>query len=123
MLLLAPAAAAQACGGAADKQVESSRYAVAYRTQPDRIPVGRHFSVEFSVCPKAGAPAPENVTVDAHMPEHRHGMNYKPQVTTLADGRYRAEGLMFHMPGRWEFMIDVRAAGRTDRLTPSLVLE
>jgi len=30
---------------------------------------------------------------------------------------------MFHMPGRWEFIFDVRADGRTDRLTRSMTLE
>ena len=41
------------------------------------------------------------------MPEHRHGMNYKPEVKRLAPGRWRAEGLMFHMPGKWEFVFTV----------------
>jgi hypothetical protein len=38
-------------------------------------------------------------------------------------GRYRAEGLMFHMPGRWEFVFDVRAGGRTERLLRSVRIE
>jgi cytochrome c peroxidase len=44
------------------------------------------------------------------MPEHRHGMNYAPEVKPLGPGRWRAEGLMFHMPGKWEFVFEVRAA-------------
>ena len=91
-----------------------------------RVPalaVGKLFAFEFAVCPKSGEQLPESVRVDAGMPEHRHGMNYRPTLTALGAGRYRAEGMMFHMPGRWELVFELRAAGRTDRLAKSIVLE
>ena len=103
--------------------VESARYTLAWRTQPAAIPVGGHFAIDFVVCPKAGVPMPKSLRIDAQMPEHRHGMNYKAQVVAASGGRYNADGLMFHMPGRWEFIFDVRSSGRTDRLTQSFVLE
>lgn len=124
--MFAPAiATAQDCNPAlrGGKQVESARYSVGFRTQPERIAVGKHFSIELAICPKAGVQLPESVRVDAHMPEHRHGMNYKAEVVAAPGGRYRAEGLMFHMPGRWEFIFDVRSGGKTDRLAQSLALE
>ena len=121
------AAAAQACvpdlPGVAASTVRSPRYALAFRTQPDKISIGKHFTVELALCSVQGAALPESVKVDAHMPEHRHGMNYKASVTALPGGRYRAEGLMFHMAGRWEFVFELRAAGKTDRLTQSIVLD
>ncbi len=118
-------AAAQACGPEmpGSRQVESARFAVVYRTVPGKVAVGRHFAVELAVCPKGGGQPPDSVRIDAQMPEHRHGMNYKADVIALPAGGYRAEGLMFHMPGRWEFIFDLRSGGRTDRLTQSLVLE
>ncbi len=124
-LLLPAVAAAQDCspvlpGGT---QLESARYSLGYRAVPGKPAVGKHFSLEIAVCPKPGTAAPESVRVDAHMPEHRHGMNYKAQVVAASGGRYQADGLMFHMPGRWEFIFDVRSSGRTDRLTQSFVLE
>ena len=61
--------------------------------------------------------------VDAHMPAHRHGMNYLPSVTTSSAGRHRAEGLMFHMPGRWEFVFVLRAGGAVERLTHAVTLD
>ena len=103
------------------EKLESPRYALSYRAEP--IAVGRLFALEFSVCPKTGARFPENVRVDASMPEHKHGMNYRPTVTVRAAGGYRAEGMMFHMPGRWELVFELRAAGRTERLAKSIVLE
>jgi hypothetical protein len=125
VLLLPVAGMAQECnpvvpGG---KQLETARFSLGYRTLPGAPAVGRHFALEMAVCPKAGTAAPESVRVDAHMPEHRHGMNYKAQVVAAPGGRYKAEGLMFHMPGRWEILFDVRSGGKTDRLTQSIVLE
>jgi cytochrome c peroxidase len=99
-------------------RLESPRFVLAFRASPE---VGKFFSLDIAVCAKAGA-LPESLKVDAHMPEHRHGMNYAPEVKPLGPGRWRAEGLMFHMPGKWEFVFEVRAAGTTDRLAHGFVL-
>lgn len=123
-VLLAPVAAmAQSCAVAGATSIESPRYTLAYRAEPANVAVGRHFALELSVCPKTGASLPVSVGVDATMPEHRHGMNYKAKVVPLEAGRYRAEGLMFHMPGRWELVFDLRSEGKTDRLKHSIVLQ
>jgi hypothetical protein len=124
---VAAAAAAEPCravqqGGG--EPIESTDYLLVYRTTPAPIVLGQHFSMEVVVCAKAGAPAPGAVRVDAHMPEHRHGMNYRPTVSAAGPGRYRAEGLLFHMPGHWELVFEVRAPGGTpQRLTRSVVVE
>ncbi len=97
--------------------VESPRHTLAYRTTPARPAVGKPFTVDLVVCPKDPQARITNVEVDARMPEHRHGMNYKATVKPQAEGHYRAEGLMFHMPGRWEFMFDVRDAQGVEHLT------
>jgi len=114
------AGAAQACelpGGPAQK-IQSGRTLVLYRTHPAPLKVGQHFALEFAVCP-----TPESVRVDAGMPEHRHGMNYRPSVAATGEGRYRAEGLMLHMAGRWELVFEVRSAGKTERVAQSIRLE
>ena len=111
--------AAQACELPAGARTESASFTLAYRTVPARIALGEHFALEYAVCPKTGGAAPERVSADAWMPEHRHGMNYKASVTALGDGRFRAEGLLFHMPGRWEFVFE--AGG--ERLAHSVRLE
>lgn len=82
------------------------------------IAVGRHFAIEVQVCPTSAV----LVRVDATMPEHRHGMNYRPSVKRVGDGRWRAEGLMLHMPGRWELRLDLQSAGRTDVLLDTISL-
>jgi hypothetical protein len=107
----------------AGNRVDSPDYVLGYRTVPPKIEIGKHFSVEAVVCPKAAAPPPKTVAVDAHMPEHRHGMNYRATVSSQGEGRYRADGLMFHMPGRWQFVFEVEGASKRERLTKDVVVE
>ena len=123
-ILIAPAAWAQSCPDIAGAvKVESERYVVAYRTRPAKIVIGQHFTMDLAVCPRVGQSAAEHVRVDAYMPEHKHGMNYKVTVQPGDGGRYRAEGFMFHMPGRWELIFEVRGKGRTDRVKRSVMLD
>lgn len=102
--------------GAGTERMESERFVVAYRSVPPAIAVGEYFGLDIAVCGKDGA-SPDSLRVDAHMPAHRHGMNYAPKIEPAGPGRWHADGLMFHMPGLWELRFDVRAAGATDRLT------
>ena len=95
-------------------RLESPRFVVAFKTNP--VEVSKHFSVDVAACAKRGNPAPEALKVDAHMPEHKHGMNYTPTVKALGPGRWRAEGFLFHMPGRWEYVFEVSAGGKSDRM-------
>ena len=111
--------AAQACELPEGARTESAGFTLAYRTIPARIAIGEHFALEYTVCPKTGGAAPAMVSADAWMPEHRHGMNYKASVAALGDGRFRAEGLLFHMPGRWEFVFEANG----ERLAHSVRLE
>jgi hypothetical protein len=123
LLLFFAGASAHACGdtlAGAHKSVENSDYTVVYTTAPNPVEVGRHFTIDFAVCARGKAAAPREVRLDASMPVHRHGMNYRPTVTTLRPGVYRGEGLLFHMPGRWDLAFDVVGGNGTQRLTSTL---
>lgn len=102
--------------------VYSERYMLALRPDPLRLEVGLPFSLIMNVCTKRGEPA-ELVGVDATMPEHKHGMNYATTLKAMGEGRYRVEGLLFHMPGNWEVAFDVRSGGEIQRLTHDFVLK
>jgi cytochrome c peroxidase len=95
-------------------RLESARFVLAFKASPQ---VGTFFQIDVAACAKPGNPAPESLKVDAHMPEHKHGMNYAPTVKALGPGRWRAEGLLLHMPGRWEYVFELGAGGKTDRMT------
>ena len=118
-VLLSSASMVIACELPPGARVESDRLVVSYWTIPAKIAVGEPFVLEFAACPKAAAVALERVKLDAHMPEHRHGMNYRIKVVLLGSGRFHSEGWLFHMPGRWEFLFDLGA----ERLTHSVIIE
>ncbi len=116
---LLAAGSALACELPPGTRLESERLALSYRTVPPKIAVGEHFALELAVCPKQGPAFAGRVKMDARMPEHQHGMNYQPTVNLLEPGRYRSEGWLFHMPGRWEFVFDLGG----ERLTHSVRIE
>jgi hypothetical protein len=119
LAVFAPAGVdAAACGealGASVARADGERWTVAWRADPSPIPVGRHFALDIEVCPRASVAMPAKLDVDATMPAHRHGMNSAPTVKATAPGRWRAEGLLFHMPGRWELLFAAGSA-RSDRV-------
>ena len=100
----------------------SSHYLVAFRAEPLRIEVGEPFSLLVNACTRGNNPA-ELVGVDAQMPEHRHGMNYRPTIVSLGNGRFRVDGMIFHMPGRWELALDVRDGEESERLSYELIVK
>jgi len=56
------------------------------------------------------------VSFDARMPAHNHGMVVKPKVIKEGANRFRVEGVKLHMPGDWEFQVEVKADGKKDLL-------
>ncbi len=117
---LALPAGANDCGKtlaqAGRQQLAGQGYSVAFAPSRWPIAVGQHFSLALQVCAGPGQPAPTALRVDADMPAHRHGMNYRASVKDLGQGHYRAEGLMFHMPGRWRVRLELGSGAQAVRL-------
>ena len=118
-----------ACGDtlpAAGRQLlDRTGVQLAYAPQGGSVPLGRHFALDIEVCAPAGSTAPALLRVDADMPAHRHGMNYRSTLRALAPGRYVAEGLMWHMPGRWRLIFEMAAppGQPVQRITHEINLE
>ena len=102
-------------GGA---RIAGERWTAWWRSEPATVPVSEHFSIRFHLC----GPPVDRVGVRGWMPDHRHGMNYRPAVT-LNGLSGTAEGLLFHMPGRWQLILDVRGAADREKLIAGMVLE
>lgn len=103
---------------AMDNQLSADGTAVAYRTDPAKIAVGQPFSIEVVACVDGkAAAAPSRIRVDAGMPMHGHGMNYKPSESKIGPGHSKFEGLVFHMPGAWQITFDVYEGNTRKRLT------
>jgi hypothetical protein len=107
--------------GHAFERLTASDTEIAYRWEPSPLKVGQFFSAEIVAC---RSPAPiTRIALDAAMPAHGHGMNYRPKVTEIAPGHYRFTGLMLHMPGRWQITVDLYdGTNLTRRLTHTLDL-
>jgi len=125
-LALVAAPGAWACGemlrGPTDR-IENAHYEIVFVAIPSPIEPGKHFSLDIAVCQRGGALPPDTLRVDAVMPDHRHGMNYRPVAVARGGGAYRADGLMFHMPGRWDLHFDLVTSAGTERLTATRHLE
>lgn len=84
----------------------------------DAIPLAEPFGLVVTLCPARA----ELRAVDATMPAHRHGMNYRPSVERLADGRWQVDGLLWHMAGEWRLQLEVAMDGRTRALHQAVAL-
>ena len=116
LVLLPLPAMADCAADPAQMRAEGRAVTIVFRTHPARIQVGEMFSLDATLCPKAGAGVVTAFKVDASMPDHRHGMNYQPSMVRRRDNAYTASGLMFHMPGRWQFAFEVDSAGGHERI-------
>jgi len=106
-----------ACDLAGGESVElESGVSLHYRIEPSALLVGRHFSMQFLVCRDGGALVPDGFRIDALMPAHGHGMNYKASVELQPDGLVQAAGMLFHMPGSWQVRIYLSYDGRERRV-------
>lgn len=116
--VLAARATAGGCpvGEGGFELVTAGDVAVGFRPEPAPLAVGRDFELDVGVCTvPGGAPLDAALDVDAAMPAHGHGMNYRPVVQRTGPGRYRVRGLMLHMPGRWVLRFAVRDDAGTTR--------
>jgi hypothetical protein len=86
----------------------------------DDIPVAQPFSMRVTVCNDSTI---NDLRVDAIMPAHRHGMNYTPQITTVGDGVFEVDDMLFHMPGVWEVQVNVAFDMRTELYTSDITLK
>ena len=102
----AAAAACEPPALAGATRIEGKQHVLLVRSEPAPPPLNAGFRVEIAACARSGS-AVATPRIDAWMPAHRHGMNYRPDVRSMAPGTFRAEGLLLHMPGRWEFVIEV----------------
>lgn len=90
---------------------------VYYRLEPEVLSLSEHFSMRLRVCRGQDAAQIEKFKIDARMPAHNHGMNYRPAVSELGDGLLQVSGMLFHMPGLWRIVVDFVSAERRHRFS------
>jgi hypothetical protein len=123
-MLFAQASFAACVDGSSTHRLKAvnSDFVIGFSPSVWPIPVGKLFSVDFEVC---GAIAIAGIKIDADMPAHKHGMNYKPKISQTSSG-YVAEGMMFHMPGKWRVTFELvpkDGASNAVRLTQEISID
>ena len=109
-----PASAPESAPAPKDGKLEGSADGVSVTLQldPPLPPMGSMFAVETTVVDASGKPLdPETFSLDAGMPAHRHGMVTQPKHEELEPGKFRSEGMKFHMPGEWMFTVELDTDG------------
>jgi hypothetical protein len=104
------------------QRLASAEAEVAYRWDPAELKVGRFFAAEVIACRTPGTEPVREIRIDATMPAHNHGMNYRPSAAQTAPGHYRFTGLMLHMAGTWRVTIDLVQGSKRTRLTHEVKL-
>ncbi len=102
--------------------VFSDHYMLAFRPDPPLVEAGQPFALVLNVCTRKGAAA-ELLSVESENADKPTLTAASPTIVPGSDGRYRAEGLLFSRPGRWEVTFAVRSDGETENLSHELVVK
>ncbi len=99
-------------------------YKISFEAELDPIEINKIHAWVITVRTSSGdAVTTADISVLGGMPLHDHGMPTRPRVTDyLGDGRYRLEGMRFHMNGHWEVSVTVKADGKIDTVVITLDL-
>src|SRR5262245_20132522 len=122
--LLAPFIAS-ACPSAGEgfTRLVSHDAEIAYRWEPATLKVSQFFAVDVFACRFPGPDAIREIILDAKMPAHGHGMNYRPAAARVSGQHFRFTGLMLHMPGTWQLIFDLVQGERRTRLSQEITLK
>jgi hypothetical protein len=106
--------------------VKSARdlFQVSYEPRTGKIPVGRVHAWNLKVLDGSGRPVQgATIVAEGEMPEHRHGLPTKPEVTESGSGTYVVQGMKFNMPGWWILRFHVFTEEQRDTAEFHLVLQ
>ena len=82
--------------------ITSGQVTLSAKSQPQAISTSEPFSLLVSICQNKKAYLGQ-LSFDAQMPLHKHGMNYQTSIIKLEEGRFIIQGSLLHMPGLWRF--------------------
>lgn len=114
-LLLVAASGAAACDWSEDWPEDwvamipagTATAQAALRIPEPPVPVSRPFDVDIRLCAPQNGPSVTGIALQAIMPRHQHGMNYRPEIARTNETDFLASGLFFHMPGDWRIELSV----------------
>ncbi|MFK8030745.1 MAG: FixH family protein [Gammaproteobacteria bacterium] len=90
-------------------------YTVRIEPQEKRIPIGEYHEWVVSLSDNSDQPVTAAlIHINGGMPSHGHGLPSQPQISELAKGRYRIEGVRFNMGGSWVLKFRIQSSAGQD---------
>lgn len=125
LVLFAPIIWIEDAAGETGREWVSARgvYQVSIESSIEPIEINRIHSWVLHITADGEPVSGATISVIGGMPAHDHGLPTSPRITEdLGRGRYRLEGMRFHMNGDWEVSINIDAGGKTDTVVIALTL-
>lgn len=97
-------------------------WVIQIQPNPIEIPLNAPFNMRVTICSQSHV-VPTRLSVDATMPEHKHGMNYEPKAARIDNHQYMVKNLLFHMPGVWRLEITAYENDSPHRFTHDINLQ
>jgi len=102
---------------------ERGIYTVSFDSSLDPIEINQMHTWVLSITSEGDPVLGAEFVIVGGMPKHDHGLATVPRVTEeLGEGKYRLDGMRFHMNGYWEILIEIKADGKTDTVVVALTL-
>jgi len=86
---------------------ERGTFRLAWRPARGALPRNEDFALDVAVWRDGRPLRGATLVVRGWMPDHGHGMVRRPLVDEAGEGRYRVDGMLLHMRGRWQIDFDV----------------
>lgn len=88
------------------RQLRSEKGHYLVKWQPvaqDIIPLNQYFALDVHLSePLKAVDYPLELSLNAGMQAHNHGMHTKPAIKRRSNQHFVVEGMLFHMPGTWQ---------------------
>jgi len=113
------------CGSESGIRLSGSKdapWTVQFHVNSTTIPLNAPFDASVTLCSRSER-VPTRLVVDATMPAHKHGMNYKVTAVPVDDRTYTVENLLFHMPGVWRVEVTAYDNNKPHRFTHEVELQ
>jgi hypothetical protein len=100
------------------------RFRIAYAPVPaGDVPLNRLHAWDVVVTDLDGRAVEDaQLWLRGGMPQHVHGLGSAPAIAPLGHGRFRVDGLRFHMPGWWRIEMIVKAGEQEESVFFDLML-
>ena len=101
-----------------EAESDGGSYWVTYQTDPEAIPFNDYFNMVITVFDGSDKTTVltdiDGMEINLTMPDHGHGMNVTPVVSSNGDGTFTVDPLLFHMSGHWLVDLAISRTGTSE---------